>query len=69
MTPGETGWLVPAGDVPSLARTMRDALEAPGDALAAMGAKARDAVLKNHDIATEAAKLRDAIVSAHRSSA
>lgn len=69
VTAGQTGWLVPAGDVPSLARAMRDALEAPVETLSAMGAKARDAVLKNHDIVTEAAKLRDAIVSTHRSSA
>ncbi len=66
---GETGWLVPAGDASSLARAMRNALEAPAETLATMGAKARDAVLARHDITSEAAKLRDAFASASRTPA
>lgn len=61
---GATGWLVPAGDVTALARAMSEVLEAPVEALAAMGTKGRNAVIKRHDIAAEAGKLRDAIVAA-----
>ena len=38
--PGETGWLVPPGDVSALASAIRAALAAP-DALPAMGAAGR----------------------------
>jgi len=64
-----TGWLIPAGDVTALARAMRDALGTPVEDLADMGNRARDAVLKQHDISTEAAKLRDAFLAASRSPA
>jgi colanic acid/amylovoran biosynthesis glycosyltransferase len=63
---GTTGWLVPAGDVTALARAMSEAIEAPVDTLAAMGARAREMVRTRHDSATEAAKLRDAIAAAAR---
>ena len=55
--PGETGWLVPAGD----ARAFADAIEAlaatPAERLAAMGAAGRSRVLERHDVHDEAAKL------------
>ena len=54
---GESGWLVPAGDVDALARAMIDCLAAPADALARMGEAARDRVLARHDVDIEAAKL------------
>jgi colanic acid/amylovoran biosynthesis glycosyltransferase len=66
---GATGWLVPAGDVTALARAMSEALETPVEKLAAMGARGRDIVIKRHDIATEAGKLRDAIVAATKPAA
>ncbi|NUB44936.1 glycosyltransferase [Fertoebacter nigrum] len=55
--PGETGWLVPAGDAAALAGAM-DALAATApERLAAMGQAARARVLARHDIDVEAAKL------------
>lgn len=55
--PGETGWLVPAGDACALADAMRGLNAAPRGALAAMGAAGRDRVLQRHDVRTEAGKL------------
>ncbi len=55
--PGETGWLVPAGDVAALAQAIRDLLDTPTDRLAAMGAAGAAAVAANHDIRVEARKL------------
>jgi len=55
--PGEDGWLFPAGDVDALAAAMRDCLEATPEALARMGERARERVLRRHDVDTEAAKL------------
>jgi colanic acid/amylovoran biosynthesis glycosyltransferase len=54
---GEHGWLVPAGDVSALADAMQACLDAAPEALAQMGAKAREQALTRHDIDTEAAKL------------
>ena len=55
--PGENGWLVPCGDMESLAQAMRECLDAPVDRLARMGEAARQRVLARHNIDTEAAKL------------
>lgn len=56
--PGRTGWLVEAGDVEGLTKVMREALNQPVDALARMGAAARERVLERHDILKEAGKLK-----------
>ena len=56
--PGQTGWLVPAGDVDALAKTLAQCLQTSDAQWRAMGAAARDRVLERHSIATEAAKLR-----------
>ncbi len=55
---GETGWLVPAGDVEGLAAAMRESIATPAERLHAMGLAGQAAVRKHHTIATEAAKLR-----------
>ena len=57
--PGVCGWLVPAGAIEPLIDAMRDALTAPVDRLARMGAAGADRVAQNHDAAREAAKLAD----------
>ena len=56
LTP-ETGWLVPAGDVESLADAMRTALTASEQELARMGMAGRRRVLEHHDIAVSAERL------------
>lgn len=58
VTPGETGWLVPAGDVVALAEAISEVLSLGQETLAAMGSKARNHVLERHDAKTEAAKLK-----------
>ena len=55
--PGETGWLVPAGDACALADAVRGVSTAPRDTLAAMGAAGRKRVLQRHDVRAEAGKL------------
>lgn len=59
--PGETGWLVPAGDVEALADAMLALLDTPTDRLVAMGAAGALAVQEEHDVRTEARKLLDLI--------
>lgn len=54
---GETGWLIPAGDVDALARAMIACVEADRASLARMGNTARELVLARHDIDVEAGKL------------
>jgi glycosyltransferase involved in cell wall biosynthesis len=54
---GEHGWLIPAGDVESLAAAIENCLEEPLDVTIRMGNAARARVLERHDIDTEAAKL------------
>jgi colanic acid/amylovoran biosynthesis glycosyltransferase len=54
---GESGWLVPAGDVDALADAIVECLGASGDALVRMGAAARESVLARHDVDVEAGKL------------
>jgi len=55
--PGQTGWLVPAGDEIALALALREALVAPTDQLETMGVAARSHVKEGHDASKEAAKL------------
>jgi glycosyltransferase involved in cell wall biosynthesis len=55
--PGETGWLVPAGDAGALARALVELARTPPAALAALGAAGRARALARHDIDREAARL------------
>ena len=59
--PGETGWLVPAGDVTALADAIVALLDSPTDRLAAMGAAGAVAVARSHDVRVESQKLLDLI--------
>lgn len=56
--PGETGWLVPAGNAEDLAAAMRASLAASPEDRARMGAKAVSRVRDRHSIETEVVKLR-----------
>jgi len=53
------GWLVPAGSIEALTNAMRQALETPLDQLAQMGQAGRTRAIANHDVAKEAAKLKE----------
>ncbi len=55
--PGETGWLVPAGDVAALAEAVAQMAATPAADLAAMGQAGRARVLARHDADAEAARL------------
>jgi glycosyltransferase involved in cell wall biosynthesis len=57
MACGETGWLVPAGDVGALVLALKEVLHAEPQALDAMGRRGRDVVLARHDAGLEASKL------------
>jgi colanic acid/amylovoran biosynthesis glycosyltransferase len=59
--PGETGWLVPAGDVDQLAAAMAAMLDAPIEELERMGRNGAQRVARDHNIAIEARKLRELI--------
>lgn len=65
--PGETGWLVPAGDVQALADAVAELLETPQDRLETMGQAGRQRVLARHDVDVGAARLiaqfADAVVA------
>ena len=63
VVPGETGWLVPAGDEVALAGAMRAALSANPKQLASMGEAARQRVLERHNINREVEKLEALIRS------
>lgn len=54
---GDTGFLVPAGDVEALAQKLETVLAMPEHALQAITARARRRVMDRHDADTEAAKL------------
>jgi colanic acid/amylovoran biosynthesis glycosyltransferase len=54
---GESGWLVPAGDVDSLVSAMESCLATPTDVLARMADVAQRSVLARHDIDFAARKL------------
>ena len=55
--PGETGWLVPAGDAAGLADAMLALAATPPEQLAAMGTAGRARVLARHDVGQQAARL------------
>lgn len=57
VSPGETGWLVPAGDAGALAAALAGLAATPPARLAAMGAAGRARVLARHDAAAEAHRL------------
>jgi colanic acid/amylovoran biosynthesis glycosyltransferase len=57
VTPGDTGWLIPAGDVQALSEAMQAVLTHDDAELAAIGARARARALERHSIDTEAGKL------------
>jgi colanic acid/amylovoran biosynthesis glycosyltransferase len=58
---GEHGWLVPAGDLESLAGAMEECLRTAPEAITRMGESARQRVLQRHDVDKEAAKLAELI--------
>ena len=60
--PGQTGWLVPAGDVDALADALDDALAQPDAALQSMAATGYDRVRARHFVDTEAARLAGLLV-------
>jgi colanic acid/amylovoran biosynthesis glycosyltransferase len=55
--PGETGWLVPAGDAAALASAIAALGATPPDRLEAMGEAARERVMDRHDVYQEAERL------------
>jgi glycosyltransferase involved in cell wall biosynthesis len=57
VVPGESGWLVPAGDVDALAAAMRTALEAEPAVLDELGRRGAERVRARHDARGEAATL------------
>ncbi|MEO6747856.1 MAG: glycosyltransferase [Caldimonas sp.] len=57
VTHGQSGWLVPAGDVDALANALEVCIQASTDDLERMGQAARERALARHDIDVEAAKL------------
>lgn len=57
VTPGETGWLVPAASITPLVEAMEACLKAPAETLQRMGDAAFRQVTARHDVDIEAAKL------------
>ena len=53
----ENGWLVPSGDVNTLADAMTSSLECSDDTIRRLGAAAQETARKRHSIDSEAAKL------------
>jgi Glycosyl transferases group 1 len=66
VVPGQTGWLVPSSDEAALAEAMREALTAPVEQLAAMGAAGHARIIENHDVLKEAKKLKSLIEAAEK---
>lgn len=56
--PGNSGWLVPAGDEVALAEAMREALFAPISQLKEMGETGRRHIMDQHNALVEATKLK-----------
>lgn len=67
--PGVCGWLVPAGSLEALTAGMRRALDAAPQELTAMGLAGRARVARDHDAATEAARLLALVRSVGRDAA
>ena len=63
VTPGEHGWLIPAGDIDALADALRVVLEAPQDRLRKMGRAEQARVIRRHDIDVEAGKMQELFYS------
>ncbi len=61
VTDGRTGWLVPAGDAAALEGAMRAVLDASAAELEAVASAGREAVRRQHDLATEVGKLAERI--------
>jgi glycosyltransferase involved in cell wall biosynthesis len=61
--PQENGWLVPAGDVASLADSIEELLSTPVDQLATMGRQGRARAQAMHDIHTQAGLLAGHFIS------
>lgn len=57
VVPGETGWLVPAGDVDALVEAMNESLRLTKDALRQKGIVAQERVRQRHSISREVEKL------------
>ncbi len=57
LTDGETGWLIPAGDVAALADALVKMLSTPAEELSRMGTIGRARVLQQHDVRLEAEHL------------
>lgn len=55
---GESGWLIPAGDIDALTKAIESALNLPIEKLEEMGQKGKIAVNKNHNIYQEAELLK-----------
>ena len=55
--PGKTGWIIPAGDVPSLAATLKEVIATDVETLTRMGEVGQARACDRHLIDTEAAKL------------
>lgn len=64
--PGETGWLVPAGDTAALAQALQQCLQASDDQLATMGPAARRRCLARHDVDEQASTLARLLGRPHR---
>ena len=64
VVPGDTGWLVPAGEATALAGAIAVLAATPPDRIAAMGRAARARVLARHDCDTEAHKLAALFIAA-----
>ena len=64
---GETGWLVPPGDVAGLDEAMRELAATPRARLQAMGAAGRTRALRRHDVDREAARLAGLFAASDRS--
>ncbi|MTE01515.1 glycosyltransferase [Paracoccus sp. YIM 132242] len=67
--PGETGWLVPAGDEAGLGEAMVALAATPVEVMAGMGLNGRARVLAHHDVAAEAEKLGALFAAACRGQA
>lgn len=62
--PGETGWLVPAGDIGALTAALHALNETPRERLFAMGAAGRVRALERHDVNREACRLAESFADA-----